>query len=80
MGGWHLQPDCNMPVSYTHLITGIGFLGAGTIFVRKQVINGLTTAAGLWTTSGIGMAIGAGMYIVGVTIKMCIRDSTFSAP
>lgn len=52
------------------IITGIGFLGAGTIFVRKQVINGLTTAAGLWTTAGIGMAIGSGMYIVGVTITL----------
>lgn len=52
------------------IISGIGFLGAGTIFVRKQVINGLTTAAGLWTTAGIGMAIGAGMYIVGIAITI----------
>lgn len=52
------------------IITGIGFLGAGTIFVRKRLINGLTTAAGLWTTAGIGMAIGSGMYIVGVTITL----------
>ena len=52
------------------IITGIGFLGAGTIFVRKQVINGLTTAAGLWTTAGIGMTIGAGMYIVGISITV----------
>ena len=62
------------------IITGIGFLGAGTIFVRKQVINGLTTAAGLWTTAGIGMAIGSGMYIVGVTITLfqfIIKISSF---
>ncbi len=52
------------------IITGIGFLGAGTIFVRKQVINGLTTAAGLWVTSGIGMAIGAGMYIPGIAVTI----------
>lgn len=52
------------------IITGIGFLGAGTIFVRKQVINGLTTAAGLWSTAGIGMTIGAGLYIVGVSITL----------
>ncbi len=54
----------------SNIITGIGFLGAGTIFVRKQVINGLTTAAGLWATAGIGMAIGAGMYIVGISITL----------
>ena len=52
------------------IITGIGFLGAGTIFIRKQIINGLTTAAGLWATAGIGMTIGAGMYIVGVAITL----------
>ncbi len=52
------------------IITGIGFLGAGTIFIRKQVINGLTTAAGLWTTAGIGMTIGAGMYFVGIAITI----------
>ena len=54
----------------SNIITGIGFLGAGTIFVRKQVINGLTTAAGLWATAGIGMAIGAGMYIIGITMTL----------
>lgn len=54
----------------SNIITGIGFLGAGTIFVRKQVINGLTTAAGLWATAGIGMAIGAGMYTVGISITI----------
>jgi Uncharacterized membrane protein len=48
------------------IITGVGFLGAGTIFVRKQIINGLTTAAGLWATAGLGMAIGSGMYIIGI--------------
>lgn len=48
------------------IVTGIGFLGAGMIFVRKNTIKGLTTAAGIWATSGIGMAIGSGMYIVGI--------------
>lgn len=54
----------------SNIITGIGFLGAGTIFVRKQIINGLTTAAGLWATAGIGMTIGAGMYIVGISMTL----------
>lgn len=48
------------------IVSGIGFLGAGMIFVRKQAISGLTTAAGVWTTAGIGMAIGAKLYFVGI--------------
>ncbi|MCH5276576.1 MAG: MgtC/SapB family protein [Desulfovibrionaceae bacterium] len=48
------------------IVTGIGFLGAGIIFVRNQTISGLTTAAGVWGTAGVGMAIGAGMYVVGI--------------
>lgn len=47
------------------IITGIGFLGAGMIFVQKQTIKGLTTAAGIWATAGIGMAIGSGLYFIG---------------
>ena len=41
-------------------------LGAGTIIIQKQAVKGLTTAAGLWATAGIGLAIGAGMYVVGI--------------
>ncbi len=48
------------------IVSGVGFLGAGLIFVRKYTINGLTTAAGVWATSAIGMAIGGGMYVLGV--------------
>ncbi len=54
------------------IISGVGFLGAGTIFVQKNTIKGLTTAAGLWATAGIGMAIGAGMYIIGVATTFII--------
>lgn len=46
------------------LVTAIGFLGAGTIFARSRGVTGLTTAAGLWATVGIGMTLGAGMYIL----------------
>lgn len=48
------------------IVSGIGFLGAGMIFIKKQSINGLTTAAGIWATAGIGMAIGADLYFAGV--------------
>jgi putative Mg2+ transporter-C (MgtC) family protein len=48
------------------IVSGIGFLGAGMILIRKQAISGLTTAAGVWTTAGIGMAIGTKLYIIGI--------------
>lgn len=44
------------------VVTGIGFIGAGTIILQKQVVRGLTTAAGLWVTAAIGLACGNGMY------------------
>lgn len=46
------------------VVTAIGFLGAGVIFVRKESITGVTTAAGLWATVGVGIAMGAGMYVL----------------
>ena len=49
------------------IAAGIGFLGAGVIFVHRGGAVGLTTAAGLWTTTGVGMAIGCGMYAPGIT-------------
>ncbi len=48
------------------IVSGIGFLGAGTIIMQKHVIHGLTTAAGMWVAAGIGMAAAAGLYWVAV--------------
>lgn len=48
------------------IVSGIGFLGAGMIFVHKNTISGLTTAAGIWATAGIGMGIGCGMYFISI--------------
>lgn len=56
----------------SQIVSGIGFLGAGMIFVHKNSIKGLTTAAGIWATSGIGMAVGAGMYLVGVITTVLV--------
>ncbi len=50
----------------SNIITGITFMGAGLIFVHKREVTGVTTAAGLWATVGVGMALGAGMYVLGV--------------
>ena len=54
------------------VVTGIGFLGAGMILVRKNTVSGLTTAAGIWTTSAVGMTIGAGMYFIGVCTAILV--------
>ncbi len=54
------------------IVSGIGFLGAGMIFVQKGEVTGLTTAAGIWATAGIGMAIGAGMYTVGIATTLIL--------
>lgn len=48
------------------IVTGISFIGAGTILVHKGQVSGLTTAAGIWAVSAIGMAVGAGMYFIGI--------------
>jgi len=54
------------------IVTGVGFLGAGMIYIQRGSIRGLTTASGIWATCGIGMAIGAGMYIVGIATTFII--------
>jgi putative Mg2+ transporter-C (MgtC) family protein len=48
------------------IITGVGFLGAGTILHRRSDVVGLTTAAGIWASAGIGMAVGMGLYVLAV--------------
>lgn len=54
------------------IVSGVGFLGAGMIFVKKEMVSGLTTAAGIWATAGIGMAIGSGLYIIGIVSALFI--------
>ena len=48
------------------IIPGIGFLGAGMIVYRKNTVHGLTTAAGVWATAGVGMACGGRLYIIAI--------------
>lgn len=48
------------------IVSGIGFLGAGMIIYRRQIVHGLTTAAGVWATAGVGMAAGCGLYLVAI--------------
>lgn len=55
------------------VVSGVGFLGAGMIYFNgRHSVKGLTTAAGIWATSGIGLAIGAGMYSMGILTSVLI--------
>ena len=55
------------------VVSGIGFLGAGTIIFQKNVVRGLTTAAGLWASACLGLAIGAGYYeCVAVSVALIL--------
>jgi putative Mg2+ transporter-C (MgtC) family protein len=57
------------------VVTGIGFLGAGTIILQKQVVRGLTTAAGVWVTAAIGLACGIGMYLIAAVTTVIVIAS-----
>jgi putative Mg2+ transporter-C (MgtC) family protein len=48
------------------VVSGIGFLGAGTIILRREVVRGLTTAASLWSVAAVGLAVGGGLYLAAV--------------
>jgi putative Mg2+ transporter-C (MgtC) family protein len=56
------------------VVSGIGFLGAGSILLRGEVVRGLTTAASLWSVAAIGLTVGGGLYVeaVGATIVIMI--------
>lgn len=56
------------------VVSGIGFIGAGTIIFRKaeNIVSGLTTAAGLWVTAAIGLACGGGMYILSIATTLMV--------
>ena len=54
------------------VVSGIGFLGAGTILLRGEVVKGLTTAASLWAVAAFGLSIGAGLYIAGLSTTLIV--------
>lgn len=54
------------------VVSGIGFIGAGTIIFQKHVVRGLTTAAGLWVTAAIGMTSGAGLYTLAISATVLV--------
>lgn len=54
------------------IVTGIGFLGAGTILHKETRVEGLTTAAGLWVAAAIGMAVGVGYYLLSIVTSLLV--------
>lgn len=56
----------------SQVVPGIGFIGAGIIIFQKHVVKGLTTAAGLWVTSAIGLTCGAGMFILAAATTVLV--------
>jgi putative Mg2+ transporter-C (MgtC) family protein len=55
------------------VVTGLGFLGAGMIWRRREDgVQGLTTAAGIWVVGGIGLAIGTGSYLLGISVTILV--------
>ena len=84
MTALYILLELKLPTDVSRLaaqvISGLGFIGAGTIVITKNMtIRGLTTAAGLWTTGIIGLAIGAGYYELGViaAILVLIAETVF---
>lgn len=66
----NLAPNSDPNRIAANIVTGIGFLGAGAILRDGMRITGLTTAATIWLTAAIGMAFGAGEFIVGTAVTM----------
>ena len=85
MLGLYLYLNLNLPTDMSRIgagvVSGLGFIGAGTIIVtRNRTIKGLTTAAGLWTSGVIGLSIGAGFYEAGIfaTVLVLFTETIFS--
>jgi putative Mg2+ transporter-C (MgtC) family protein len=69
-----VSPEHRLDVSRiaAQVVTGIGFIGAGTIIFQKNAVRGLTTAAGVWVVAAIGLTCGAGMYILATAATVLV--------
>ena len=85
MTGIYLYLNLGLPTDISRLgaqvVSGLGFIGAGTIIVtRNRTVKGLTTAAGLWASGIIGLSLGAGFYEGGIfaTVLVLLTETLFS--
>ena len=60
------------------IVTGIGFIGAGTIWSEKDKVKGITTAASLWATAAIGLAAGVGNYPIAILVAVLVLFILYS--
>ncbi len=74
-GGMEFQIDPGRIAA--QVVTGIGFIGAGTIIQHRGNIQGLTTAAGIWVVAGIGLAVGIGYYVASIFATLIVIISLF---
>jgi putative Mg2+ transporter-C (MgtC) family protein len=70
LGGEHIVLDPSRIAA--QVVSGIGFLGAGSILLRGEVVRGLTTAASLWSVAAIGLAVGGGLYTASIAATIII--------
>ena len=70
--GFQDIPDYDAARVAAQVVSGVGFLGAGIIFVRNNMVNGLTTAAGLWATASVGLAMVSGLYVIGIASALVL--------
>ncbi len=78
---FHGQSNIDVTRMGAQVVSGIGFLGAGTIIRASDRIRGLTTAATLWSVAAIGLAVGAGLYLAGaVTTAIVVIALTLFRP
>src|SRR5271156_6082600 len=62
------------------IVSGIGFIGGGVVFVRKDLVRGLTTATTIWVTSAVGMACGAGLPLLAIAVTAAHFVVVFGVP
>jgi putative Mg2+ transporter-C (MgtC) family protein len=62
------------------IVSGIGFIGGGIIFVRRDTVRGLTTAAGVWVTAGVGMACGGDLPLIAIATTVIYMLVAFGYP
>ncbi|CAG4898338.1 MgtC/SapB family protein [Paraburkholderia gardini] len=70
LGGDHVVLDPSRIAA--QVVSGIGFLGAGSILLRGEIVRGLTTAASLWSVAAIGLAVGGGLYTAAIAATVII--------
>jgi putative Mg2+ transporter-C (MgtC) family protein len=70
LGGEHVVLDPSRVAA--QVVSGIGFLGAGSILLRGEIVRGLTTAASLWSVAAIGLAVGGGLYTASIAATLII--------